>query len=158
MNQVTSDPSVSFFEMPVPLKFKNASQEKTIVVDHTVNGEFFTRYIGFKPDTVLVDPEYWLISKNNTTAKTTFVNTGNPSVEVYPNPMQYPVTVFLQNFSRGNADMALYNDAGQLIHKQNIILVNGGEIIQLNVRNLSRGVYILKITAGDFTYTKKLLR
>ena len=158
MNQVTSDPSVSFFEMPVTLKFKNASQEKTIVVDHTVNGEFFTRYIGFKPDTVLVDPEYWLISKNNTTTKTTFANTGNPSVEVYPNPMKEPVTVFLQNFSRGNADMALYNDAGQLIHKQNIILVNGGEIIQLNVRNLSRGVYILKITAGDFTYTKKLLR
>ena len=144
--------------MPVPLKFKNASQEKTIVVDHTVNGEFFTRYIGFKPDTVLVDPEYWLISKNNTTAKTTFVNTGKSSVEVYPNPMQDPITVFLQNVSRGNADMVLYNAAGQLIHKQNIILVNGGEIIQLNVRNLSRGVYILKITAGDFTYTKKLLR
>ncbi|CAN5777167.1 M1 family aminopeptidase [soil metagenome] len=158
VNQVTSDPSVSFFEMPVPLKFKNATQEKTIIVDNKMNGELFTRNIGFRPDTVLIDPAYWLISRNNTSSKTVFANSGNPVVEVYPNPMQDPVTVYLHDFYQSNAHLFLYNGIGQLIYKQNIILINGAEILQLNVANLSGGTYILKIRAGDFKYSKKLLR
>ena len=158
LSQVTSHASVGFFEVPVPLKFKNTSQEKTILLDPKMNNEFFIRNIGFKPDTVLIDPEYWLISKNNTSAKVVFANTGNPAVEVYPNPLQDPVTVYLHDFNQPAAQLVLYNALGQLIYKQNIILVNGAEILQLNVGNLSRGVYILKITAGDFKYTKELLR
>jgi hypothetical protein len=107
---------------------------------------------------VLVDPEYWLISKNNTTEKTVFPNTGNAVVEIYPNPIQNPLTVYLHDFNQGSADLALFNMLGQLIYKQNISLFNGAEILQLNFSNLSHGAYILKITAGDFKYTKKLLK
>jgi hypothetical protein len=39
MSQVTSDPSVNFFELTVPLLFKNATQEKMILVDNKFNGE-----------------------------------------------------------------------------------------------------------------------
>ena len=158
MNQVTSDASVTFFEMPVALQFKNASQEKTVIVDNKFNGETFIRDIGFIPDTVFVDPEYWLISKNNTTAKVVFPNTGNPVVEVYPNPIQNPLTVYLHDFKQTSADITLHNMLGQLIYKQNIKLINGAEFAQLNFSNLSRGEYILKVTAGDFKYTKKLLK
>jgi len=129
-----------------------------VIVDNRSNGEFFVKNIGFRPDTVLVDPEYRLISKNNTTDKVVFNNTGNPGVEVYPNPIQDPVTVYIHDLDRASADLCLYNALGQLVHKQNVILINGAEIIQLNVGNLSRGEYILKITAGDFKYTQKLLR
>jgi len=34
MNQTTSDPSVTFFALPVALQFKNQLQEKTIVLDN----------------------------------------------------------------------------------------------------------------------------
>jgi len=158
MNQVTSDASVTFFEMPVALKFKNATQEKTIVVDNKFNGETFVRNIGFIPDTVLIDPEYWLISKNNTSSKTVFPNTGNPVVEVFPNPIQNPLTVFLHDFNQSSAELTLHNALGQLIRKQNIKLVNGAEILQLNWINLPSGEYFIKITAGDFKFTKKLLK
>jgi hypothetical protein len=158
MEQVTSHPSVSFFQMPVALKFKNASREKTVVVDNKFNGETFIRNIGFIPDTVLVDPEYWLITKNNSTSKMTFPNTGNPAVEVFPNPIQNPLTVYLHDFKQESADLRLYNMLGQLIYKQNIKLINGAEFLQLNWSYLSRGEYILKITTGDFKYTKKLLK
>ena len=158
MNQVTSDPSVSFFEMPVPLKFKNATQEKTIVVNNKTNGEIFIRNIGFMPDTVLIDPEYQLISKNNKASKVVFSNTGNPVVEIYPNPMLDPVTVYLHDFNQTSAELVLYNASGQRIYKQNIVLVNGAEIFELKSGNLPHGGYILKITAGDFNYTQKLLK
>lgn len=69
MNQVTSHPSVSFFELPVALRFQNATQQATVIVDNVSNGEVFLRSIGFLADTVFVDPEAWLITKNNTTEK-----------------------------------------------------------------------------------------
>lgn len=158
MMQETSHASVGFFEMPVPLVFKNATQQKTIVVDHKTNGEFFLKNIGFRPDTVLVDPEYWLISKNNTTEKTIFNNTGVPGVDVYPNPLEDPVTVYFHDFSQPSASLALYNAAGQLLMKQVVPLVNGGEIIRFNTRHLSPGIYMIKVVAGNFKYSRKLLR
>jgi len=158
ITQLTSDASVGFFEIPLPLKFKNASQEKTILVEAKTNNESFIRNIGFIPDTVLIDPEYWLISKNNTSAKVVFASTGIPGVEVFPNPIENPLTVYLHDFNQPTADLTLYNMLGQLIYKENIKLVNGAEFLQLNFSNLSRGEYILKITAGDFKYTKKLLK
>jgi len=87
MNQTTSHNSVDFFELPVALKFKNATQEKTIVVDNKTNGETFFRNIGFIADTVLIDPEYWLITKNNTTAKVPDAMAGQNVVQVFPNPV-----------------------------------------------------------------------
>ncbi len=69
MNQTTSHPSVDFFELPVALQFKNATQEKTIIVDNKYNAQIFNEKIGFVPDTVIIDPEYWLITRNNTVQK-----------------------------------------------------------------------------------------
>lgn len=158
LNQFTSDPSVVFFELPVPLKFKNATQEKTIILDNKMNGEIFARVIGFTPDTVLVDPEYWLVSKNNSAARIDFGVTGNPVVEIYPNPMQDPLTVYLHDFTEPMATLVLYNALGQLVQKQTIQLINGAEILQLNTGKFPPGEYFLKVTAGDFKFIAKLLR
>jgi aminopeptidase N len=158
MNQVTSDPSVSFFEMPVPLLFKNATQEKTVIVDNRLNGQELIKFIGFIPDTVLIDPEYWLISKDNTATKAPISNSGIPAVEVYANPIQDPLTIYLHDFNQPSAFLSLYNMGGQLVYKQNVPLINGTEILSLHLNHLSRGQYILRIISGDFTYTKKLLK
>jgi len=69
MNQTTSHVSVPFFELPVALQFKNATQSATVVVNNTSNGETFIKSIGFNADTVIIDPNAWLITRNNTTAK-----------------------------------------------------------------------------------------
>ena len=158
MDQITSHPSVSFFEMPVPLTFKNASQEKTVLVDHTFNGEIFIKSLGFMPDTVLVDARFDLISKNNTTLKVPLTNTGIPGVEIYPNPIQQPFTVYLHDFTVSQAILSIYGMNGQLVYRQSIPLFNGAEIINPRLDNLAGGQYILKIFAGDYTYTKKLLK
>jgi aminopeptidase N len=65
LSQAPSHESVNFFEMPVPLLFKSTTQQKIIVIDHKLNGEIFYENIGFVADSVLIDPEYWLISRNN---------------------------------------------------------------------------------------------
>lgn len=69
MDQVTSHSSVSFFELPVALQFRNTTQQATVLVNNIINGEIFIRSIGFVADTVWVDPDAWLITRNNTTTK-----------------------------------------------------------------------------------------
>jgi aminopeptidase N len=158
MNQTTSHPSVSFYEMPVALKFKNTTQEKTVVVDHTSNGQVFTRDLGFVPDTVLVDPDLWLISKNNTTQKVAGSNTGIPGVEINPNPVISPMTVFMHDFDAASVDIHILNAAGQLMYKRNVPLFNGAELITISTANWSKGMYVVHIKAGDKKIVKRVMR
>ncbi|MEP6674605.1 MAG: M1 family aminopeptidase [Ferruginibacter sp.] len=158
MSQTTSHPSVSFFEMPVALQFKNGSQQKTMIVDNKTNDEIFIRNIGFVPDTVIIDPENWIISRDNTSAKVTDVVSGQHIVQVYPNPVTDPLLVYLRNFPESSAVLNLYNAAGQLIYTQNVS-INGSQFIEIPSKKLSAGIYSLQIKAGNsFRFVKKILK
>ncbi|MBO9611605.1 MAG: T9SS type A sorting domain-containing protein [Dyadobacter sp.] len=72
LNQTQSHASVSFFQLPVPLLFRNTAtnQEKLVVCNNTVNGQFFADNLGFEATEVVFDPDVWLITRNNTLTKT----------------------------------------------------------------------------------------
>lgn len=69
VSQTTSHASVSFFQLPVPLLFKKGTLEKLVVVNNTGNGQVFLEDIGFEAESVTIDPEYWLITRNNTVTR-----------------------------------------------------------------------------------------
>lgn len=71
LNQTQSHASVSFFQLPVPLLFRNANtnQQKLVVLNNTSNGQFFTDNLGFEATEVTFDPDVWLITRNNTLTK-----------------------------------------------------------------------------------------
>ncbi|MFZ1370927.1 MAG: M1 family aminopeptidase [Ferruginibacter sp.] len=158
MNQTTSHTSVDFFELPVALTFKNATQEKTIVVDNKTNGETFFRNIGFIADTVLIDPEYWLVTKNNVSSKVPDAAAGQNIVQVFPNPINDHFTVYMRKMASASANINIYNAAGQLVYTKNIVLTNGSEYLDVPSKHLPAGTYFLRINAGDFKYVKKLAR
>jgi len=158
MNQTTSHTSVDFFELPVALKFKNATQEKTIVVDNKTKGEIFFRNIGFIADTVLVDPEYWLVTKNNVSAKVPDAAAGQNIIQIFPNPVGDHFYIYLRKMVTNNATINLYNAAGQRVYSRAVNLINGSEYLEIPSQYLPKGVYFLKIEAGDFKFVKKLLR
>ena len=158
MNQTTSHTSVDFFELPVALKFKNSTQEKTIVVDNKANGEIFFKNIGFIADTVLIDPEYWLVTKNNVSAKVPDAATGQNIIQVFPNPVADHFYVYLRKMVANTATINLYNAAGQRLYSRTANLVNGSEYLEIPSQYLPKGVYFLRINAGDFKFVKKLLK
>ncbi|MBL0273304.1 MAG: T9SS type A sorting domain-containing protein [Chitinophagaceae bacterium] len=159
MNQSTSHPSVNFFELPVALNFKNATQQKTIVIDNGKNGEVFFRHIGFIPDTVLIDPEYWLITRNNTSRKVPDAVNGQNLVQVFPNPIQNQFYVYLRNFSSSNARIILYNAIGQKIYSGKISISNGSGFTDISSQHLPRGAYIINVVTDNGVHVvKKLLK
>ena len=158
LNQTTSHPSVSFFETPVALVFKNATQQKTVIVDHRQNGQRFIEQLGFVADTVLVDPEYWILSRNNSVQKINPINTGEGSIDIYPNPVSNPMNVYLYNFNASSAQVWVTNAAGQQMYRQQVALINGAELLSIPTGNWSSGMYSIQVMAGDKKLLKQFIR
>lgn len=158
MNQATSDPSVSFFPLPVALQFKNATQQKTIVVNNTYNGEVFFNDIGFEADSVLIDPDYWLITKNNTSEKVSDSIAGQNTIQIFPNPFVNNFNIYLHNFSAANANIKMFDTKGGLVYNENIP-VNGSLYKEINMQPLPKGAYLLQIKTDEgFKYVNKILK
>jgi aminopeptidase N len=159
LSQVTSMPSsVAFFEMPVPILFKNATQQKTILVNNTVNNQNFFEKIGFVPDSAFIDPEIWMITKNNVVNK--IIDNSNAqanSLKVLNSPSLNSVRLMFQNFTNNNVVVSLFTSSGQLAFKQSITLVNGTELLELNTSALAVGIYNLQVQTADYKTTKKVL-
>jgi aminopeptidase N len=64
--QTTSDPSVSFYEMPVPIVFSDGNKDTTVVLDHTFSGQTFSFTLGISPTIAKFDPDLWILANNNT--------------------------------------------------------------------------------------------
>jgi len=157
MNQITSDASVKFFALPVALQFKNATQQKTIVVDNKSNGEVFTKEIGFIADTVIVDPEYWLITKNNSSEKENEV-TGKNVIKVFPSPFLNNFIIAFYNFGSNKVSLKIYDSKGTLMMKNNFS-INGSFFYQVNTERFARGIYFIKIqTDNGVKFAKKILK
>ncbi|MBC7511029.1 MAG: T9SS type A sorting domain-containing protein [Ferruginibacter sp.] len=175
LSQTTSHPSVSFFKLPVALKFKNATQEKTVVLDNNVNGETYIRSLGFIADTVFVDPEAWLVTRNNSSEKTAAINDGSCTppppppppiptnsgegiVSIFPNPITNPFTVNIHDFKDEKAVVQVYNKLGQKIYSKTITLTYGAALVKIQSANWARGTFIIEVTAAGKTVRKQVMR
>jgi aminopeptidase N len=150
VNQTQSHPSVSYFEMPVPLRFTGAGgQTYNTFVNNTTNGEQFIINVPFAITGVQFDPEKHLISKNNTATLSNDAFEIEKAITVYPNPVKdnleikMPLNITLQN-------VIFYNTLGQLEFESN---QNTISTISLN-----SGVHIIKIETSEGIYLKKIIK
>jgi hypothetical protein len=158
LSQTTSHASVDFFEIPVPVRFKNASRDTTIVINHIKNQQIAFQQIGFQPDSAFIDPKLKILSAKNTVSKTTPPAEPN-SVTVFPNPVQSQFTVYLKNFQLGTYSLMLYNTKGQLLWKNQMSNFSGSNLITVPSSNLPSGIYWLSIRGGkDIKIVKKILK
>ena len=150
VNQSQSNSSVSFFEMPIPVRLNGAAgQTFDVVLEHTSNGQQFIVNVPFAVTSATFDPEKHLISKNNSTTL------GIPSldwanvIQLIPNPttnylsIEIPETMLLEK-------VVVLNQLGQTIQT--------GFENKLNVSSLSNGVYYLNMHTSAGTFYKKFIK
>ncbi len=160
LSQTTSHPSVSFFQVPLALKFKNATQEKTIIVQHTINNQVVIENIGFKADTVLIDPDMQLISKNNKTVRSFTKQVGaNSSITVSPNPFIDRINVSLKDASGKKVLLQLFDNAGHLTAHNELTCSSNNQNSTLTIpRNLPSGRYLLRVAVDDKVTVHALIK
>jgi aminopeptidase N len=159
VNETTSHNSVSFFKTPLALTFKNTTQQKTIIVQCNYNDNEIWADIGFTADTVWVDVEKQLISKNNNTEKLSNTSIAVNDIKLYPNPVKDILFINLKNPVEKKLLAQLFNVAGQLIYQQTFDTPGQDELLQIAFSNYAKGTYILKLDAGNSVHlTKKLIK
>lgn len=150
VSQTQSHTSVSFFEMPIPVRLVGASgQTFDTILENTTNNQEFIISVPFPITNVIFDPEKDIISKNNT------VTLGNENfslekaIAVYPNPVsdvlqiQLPDTIALQK-------VTILNNLGQITSEQ--------YTSECSVNQLPEGIYFIQIQTSEGTFHKKIIK
>lgn len=146
--QSQSDPSVDFFELPVPVQFFGEGRDTVIIFNNTFSGQLFFVNTGFKIDSVKFDPDQRLVAANN---KVNLLNT--KSLVLKPNPAR-DILYVEQNLGV-IANLEIYTTEGKLAVSQPG--KQGSALTEINISNLKSGVYLLRITFEERIETRKFV-
>lgn len=149
--QEQSDPSVDFFQLPLPIYLSNGVQDTLLRVDHSFDGESFTFTIPFEVTSVAFDPELWIISANNQ-----FTSVGeleDMQVSVYPNPASHLVNIALP-LAFGDHQFTVFDASGRKVLDEKIIQ---RDRLQLDVSTWSKGEYELVFQNARYRISKRIL-
>ena len=151
LNQTQSHASVSFFEANVTIRLNGINGEVLdVVLNNLTNRETFIEDVNFTVSTINFDPDYHLISKNNTT---TLGIENNPfileNISLFPNPVNDILTIQIsKNITFKGA--TLYNTLG----KEMFTTTNK----EINLSKLSTGVYFIKVFTNSGNLYKKIIK
>ena len=149
VNQLQSDTSVSFFNIPLPYQLFAANWDTTIVVNPSFSGEMFTLTINRAIDSIQLDPENWVLNQEGIISGLS-ENKLHPQIELFPNPAANEITLKLPKELTLNR-ISLYNTAGRLILDQ-----QGGS--KINVSQLPNGIYFINLLTDKGSFRKKLIK
>jgi len=150
VSQTQSHNSVSFFEMPIPIKLNGAGgQTFDTILENTTNNQEFIISVPFSITNAVFDPEKDLISKNNTVTLGKENFNLEKAIVLYPNPVsnelhvQIPSNITLEK-------VIIFNNLGQKIIENNTL--------NFSVNQLSSGVHFVQIQTSEGTFHKKIIK
>jgi hypothetical protein len=156
IHQSQSTPSVSFFEMPVPIKIQGEGHDTILVCMNTVNGEqFIFPNPGFTVDSVFFDPEIRLCAKLN------FLSLGmdednfqQPTITLIPNPAYEFIRFTIPEIRIEKVEV--FDLSGRLELSENLSIIN--KIAEVQVSTLKTGTYFVKIKTGQGVFRGKFVK
>ena len=76
-------------------------------------------------------------------------------LNIYPNPSKDFLTINLNKTIAANAEITIYSFTGELVYAENIDFLDN---VNINVSNIVKGIYLLKIKINDDVLTKKFIK
>lgn len=152
LSQSQSHPSVGFFEMPVPIRFKNATQDTMIVFEHMFSGQSFFAQLSFKVDSVIIDPDNWIVCNQNVVASTQNTPPSNQGILLFPNPASEKLHLIIKGqLAERIQEIQIFSVDGQEVTDKVFYTTNATNgIIEIN--NLSQGIYQLRVNTQKNNY------
>ncbi|MEH1007849.1 M1 family aminopeptidase [Winogradskyella sp. ECml5-4] len=151
VSQTQSHASVSFFEAEVPIRILGTFGESLdLVLNNTINNEQFFETVNFTVQEVLIDPDYHLISKNNTVSLSSSDFNFDDDIILYPSP-----TTSVINFIKPEhievETIKVYNSLGQLVLQHHWSA-------QIHLNTLASGLLFVQIQTKDKTIIKRVVK
>ena len=151
LDQTQSNPSVEFFEMPVPVKISGATMDTILVLDHTYSGQEYYIDLPFFAFTAEFDPDLNLLSEDNVVTKITDTRTpvnNQITFDIYPNPVQDELRI------KGNTGIILSIQISDLLGHSKL---QTREKEVLDVEHLNPGIYMITIETPSGSHVEKII-
>lgn len=140
IGQTRSSPSVSFFEMPLPIRVSGAGgQTAYFVLDHISQNQYFTRDVGFDVTNVTFNYEKQIITKGSTVVRDNNLAVSEIDqkiMNVFPNPAKSFIKI--SNIEEPTY-YEIYSVDGKLIKKG-----TANPDSEINISSMVKGIYMLK--------------
>ena len=150
VSQTQSSASVSYFEMPVPVRIYGSNgQEQDVILENTFNNQEFIINVPFPVTDVVFDPERHLIARNSTATLGNTTVTWNQTISVYPNPTNSILHIQKPDDLSIEA-VTLYNSLGQIVLESNSTI--------LSIENLPLGVYEIQLSTNQGEFHKRIIK
>jgi aminopeptidase N len=156
LTQSTSNPSVSFYELDVPVRFFGKGRDTTLVLNHSYSGQEYTFDVPFVIDSVSIDPELWLISGNNTSRKLPSLNS-NDFIEIYPNPIADVMTIWYDSRDLNQLSYSIWDMQGKKVMDRTLANTDNDRYTA-SLAALGRGVYIIRINTDRGNMTQRIVK
>jgi len=156
INQTQYNSNVSFFHMSLPIKFKGAQNDTTLIFQPTYSGQTFSFKPDFRIDSVIFDPDHKLLYNQsnvslNQVTQNELINDDRLTVSPIP-----AVTILQVHHKAGLIrTLQILNPEGK--SEAVVITKQDNSLLELDIRSLQPGIYILKAGATDWIETKKFI-
>ena len=151
ISQAQSHPSVSFFEMPVKIRFFHPSgQTYDVVVENTENNQEFIVDIPFVFNDLQVNPENDIITLGSTTILNNAGFDYMPDIKLYPNPAGSRLSVEVPNHVTIE-HAVFYNTLGEKVMETTTTT-------SWNIAALAEGTYFITLTTNKGSKELKFVK
>ena len=151
INQSQSHSSVSYFEVPVPLRLTGTQGETLdIVLDNTFNGQNFQPAVNFTVQNVQFDPENDIISRNDQVILGVNEFNLENQIVLYPNPTSIEIKLS-KSESLNVSQVRIFNALGQLLYAEAFSE-------SINVSDLSSGILFFQIETSEGVINKTIVK
>jgi aminopeptidase N len=156
LDQSTSHPSVSFFDLKVPMTFKTTNNTivQKVLLDNTMNGQTFQVHLGFVPDSAIFDADWEIIHVTNSiTLGVDEIPSTAADISIFPNPVLNKIII-----NGGNnliTKIEIYDVTG---NKTGELLPSSNGPIEFDIADYAQGVYFLRVYNLNSIYTKKIVK
>ncbi|MFY1045584.1 M1 family aminopeptidase [Chryseobacterium sp. GP-SGM7] len=148
-SQTQSHSSVSFFEMPLPIKVTGTGgQTAFFALNNTSNNQYFNETVSFPIATVQFNYEYQILEKNSTVVQDNSLSVKdikNQDFNIYPNPAKNEL--FISGL-KNETDYQIFTADGRLVKK-------GKADQKIDITVLEKGVYFIMINNLNLKFVKE---
>lgn len=150
VSQTQSSSTVSFFEMPLPIKVTGTSgQTAYLVLNNTSNNQSFLQSVTFPIASVQFNYEYQILEKNSTVTQDNTLSVSSVEKDnfgLYPNPAKNEIN--LKGINRAE-DFTIHAIDGKLVGKG---IYQPGKAI--GISELVPGAYVITIQEKNIKFIK----
>ncbi|MCB0804792.1 MAG: T9SS type A sorting domain-containing protein [Bacteroidales bacterium] len=150
--QSSSMPEITpFFNQTYPVKYYFNDFDTTLLIQHESQTSQMIANLPGPPDSVLIDPELWVLKKVATINGLESVATLS-TIRVSPNPADS--YIYFSTESNVKQSVTIYDQTGSVVYEATFWKPD----LKIDVSNLTAGVYFVRIDSENKQYSGKFIK